>query len=116
MSIRDHLSDLSWRAGNGRTKIRDAWWRAVGRRIDGARTARRNERNRKTIERGKAPRRDRVAAEVKSRTPVLRDRINPAHGNKHRKDARLHRQGNESLARMRQARALPARQRAGRTR
>ena len=66
---------------------------------------RRNERNRKTIERGKAPRRDRVAAEVTSRTPVYRDRVNPAHGNKHREDARLHRTGNESLARRRQGRA-----------
>ena len=60
---------------------------------------RRNERNRKTIERGKAPRRDRVAAEVKSRTPIYRDRINPAHGSKHREDARLHKTGNESRAR-----------------
>ena len=99
--IRDHVSDLRWRAANGRVKVSNAWYRAAGRRIDGARQEASNRKNRRTIERGKAPRRDRVAAEVTSRTPVVRNRINPAHGNPHREDARLHRTGNESLARRR---------------
>jgi hypothetical protein len=103
--IRDHLSDLRWRAANGRVKASNAWWRTAGRRIDGARQQASNEKNRRTIARGKAPRRDRVAAEVKSRTPVYRDRVNPAHGNKHREDARLQRTGNEGLARQRPGRA-----------
>lgn len=100
--IRDHLSDLRWRAANGRVKASNAWWRVAGRRIDGARQEASNRKNRRTIERGKAPRRDRVAAEVKSRTPIYRDRVNPAHGNKHREDARLHKSGNESLARQKE--------------
>ena len=100
MKIRDHLSDMSWRAANGRVKVSNAWERAVGNRVRGARQQASNERNRKTIERGKAPRRERVASEVKSRTPIYRDRVNPAHGNKHREDARLHRTRDESLARM----------------
>ena len=98
--IRGHFSALRWRAANGRTKASNAWYRTVGRRVQGARTAASNRKNRRIIERGKAPRRDRVAAEIKSRTPIYRNRVNPAHGNKHREDARLHRAGNESLARM----------------
>ena len=116
MKIRDHLSDLRWRAANGRVKASNAWYRAAGRRIQGARQQASNERNRKTIERGRAPRRERAASEVKSRTPFYRDRVNPAHGNKHREDARLHKGRDESLARWKRERtAAPTRQRTGRT-
>ena len=58
----------------------------------------RNERNRRTLERGKAPRHERVAAEVKSRTPIVRDRINPAHGRPHRDDVESHKIRDEGLA------------------
>ena len=109
--IRDHVHDLRWRAANGRVKASNAWWRAAGRRIDGARTEASNRKNRRTLERGKAPRRDRVAAEVTSRTPVVRDRVNPAHGNKHREDVRLHKSRDAGLAWMKQARERPGRTR-----
>ena len=65
-----------------------------------------NWRNRRTIARGRMPRWERVTAEVKSRTPVYRNRVNPAHGNPHKADARLHRTANQGLARMRQDRGL----------
>ena len=64
----------------------------------------RNERNRRTIERGKAPRQERVAAEVKSRTPIIRNRVNPATGRPHRDDVRLHKGRDENLAHWKQAR------------
>lgn len=111
--IRDHVHDLRWRAANGRVKASNAWYRAAGRRISGARQEASNRKNRKTIERGKAPRRDRVASEVQSRTPVYRNRVNPATGRPHRDDGQLHKTRDESLARMRQHRE-PARERPGR--
>jgi hypothetical protein len=103
MSIRDHISDLRWRAANGRTKVSNAWWRAAGRRIDGARQQASNEKNRKTIARGKAPRRDWVADEVKSRTPIYRKRINPATGRPHTDDRMMHGVRNEGLGKMKRS-------------
>ena len=63
----------------------------------------RNERNRRTLQRGKAPRRDRVAAEVKSRTPVYRDRVNPATGRPHTDDRMMHRVRDEGLGKMKRS-------------
>ena len=63
----------------------------------------RNERNRRTIARGKAPRRERVAAEVKSRTPVVRKRVNPATGRAHRDDPMMHRVRDEGLDKRKRA-------------
>jgi hypothetical protein len=91
---------------NGLT--RDGRYRlTLGSRIKYGPTATRirNWRNQRTIERGRMPRWERVTAEVKSRMPVYRNRINPAHGNKHREDARLHRTGNEGLKRMKETHA-----------
>ena len=105
MSIRDRLSDLPFHAANGRVKVSNAWYRTVGRRVQGARAGRSNRRNQKARERGHATRRAGAAAWARSKTPIYRDRINPSHGNKHREDARLQRMGNESLARMKQSRA-----------
>ena len=63
----------------------------------------RNERNRRTLERGKAPRRERVAAEVTSRAPGARKRINPATGRPRTDDRMMHRVRDESLGRMKRS-------------
>ena len=99
-SPRDYLSALRWRAANGRTRVSNAWYRAAGRRISGARQGIRNSRNRRTLERGRAPRLDGVVAAVTSRAPVIRDRINPATGRSRRDGALMHRSRNNGLARM----------------
>lgn len=119
-SFRDHVSDVPARTRIAANRVRvgasNAWYRAAGRRLHGARASVSNWRNRRTIERGRAPRSSAVNAAVSSRVPVYRNRVNPAHGNRHREDARLHRTGNESLARMRQRDVQPGRTRAGRSR
>ena len=102
--ISDHVSDIPAKtriaASRVRTGASNAWHRAAGNRIHGARIGLSNARNRRTIERGRAPRISGVRAAVSSRLPVYRNRINRAHGNPHQEDARLHRTGNEALARM----------------
>jgi hypothetical protein len=103
-SLRDHVSDVPARTRIAANRVRagasNAWHRAAGNRIHGARTGLSNARNRRTLERGRAPRLTGANAAVSSRLPVYRNRVNRATGNKHREDARLHRSGNESLARM----------------
>jgi hypothetical protein len=59
-----------------------------------------NWRNGAAIERGRAPRLDGAIAAATSRAPVVRNRVNPATGRKHRDDAMMHRTRNEGLARM----------------
>jgi hypothetical protein len=116
-SPRDHLSALRWRLGNGRVNVSNAWHRAAGHRIHGARGGIGNARSRRTLERGRAPRLTGANAAVSSRLPVYRSRVNPATGRPHRDDARLHRTGNEGLARLapqRQRDAQAARGRASR--
>ena len=63
-----------------------------------------NWRNGAAIERGRAPRLDGAIAAVTSRTPVVRDRINPATGRRRRDDAMMHRSGSDGLARMKATR------------
>jgi hypothetical protein len=99
-SPRDHLSALRWRAANGRVHASNAWYRAAGRRVSGARAEHRNRVNRRAIDRGRATRLDGAVAVLTSRTPVVRDRINPATGRRRRVDAMMHRTRNEGLARM----------------
>ena len=102
--IRDHVSDVPARTRIAANRVRvgasNAWHRAAGNRIRGARTGLSNRRNQRTLERGRAPRLTGARAAISSRLPVYRNGVNPAHGNPHREDARLHRTGNESLARM----------------
>jgi len=118
--FRDHVSDVPARAriaaNRARIGVSNAWYRTAGRRIQGARTGISNARNRRTLERGRAPRSSAVNATVSSRMPVYRNRINRAHGNPHREDARLHRSGNEGLARMAATRQRDARRRTRSTR
>ena len=63
-----------------------------------------NWRNGAAIERGRAPRLNGAIAAVTSRTPVVRDRINPATGRCRRDDAMMHRSGSDGLARTKAAR------------
>ena len=114
--IRDHVSDVPVRArlaaNRVHVKTSNAWYRTAGLRIKDARNRADDRQDQRNAERGKLPRRDRVVAEVRSRTPVYRDRaVDPATGRKRREDMQWHRVRNESLA---QGRA--ARQRQGRTR
>ncbi len=102
---RDHLAALRWRAANGRTHVRNAWYRAAGRRIQGTRTGWHNWRNGRAIKNGRAPRLDGAIAAATSRTPLVRSRINRATGRPRRDDATMHRGRNESLARMKTDRA-----------
>lgn len=91
MSIRDHLSDLRWRAANGRTHVSNAWYRAAGRRISGTRQQYRNWLNTRARARGKRPLPDRAARAAGSRVPVYRNRISPATGRPRRDEAHMDR-------------------------
>ena len=96
---------LGRQAGNGRTRVSNAWHRLAGRRIAGARTRVSNWRNRHAIARGRRDAPARAADAVRSRTPVVRDRVNRATGRQHRDDARLGRLSDESLARSQEPRS-----------
>ena len=100
MSARDHLDDLRWRAANGRVHASNAWYRAAGRRISGARTGISNWRNQRTIDRGRRPRTTQAADTIRSSVPVYRDRIDTGTGRPHRDDRDLGRTSDQSLARM----------------
>lgn len=97
MSLRDRWrhSATRWRLGNGRVHASDAWYRVAGRRIQGTRQQYRNWLNGRAHARGKAPLPDRATRAVGSRTPVYRNRVNPATGRPRRDDAhsRLQRTG-----------------------
>ena len=82
MSIRTRWqsSATRWRLDNGRVRVSNAWYRAVGRRISGGRQRYRNWLNRRARVRGRAPLPDRLTRCIGSRLPVVRDRINPATG------------------------------------
>ena len=82
MSIRTRWqsSATRWRLDNGRVRVSNAWYRAVGRRISGGRQRYRNWLNRRARVRGRAPLPDRLTRWAGSRTPGYRNRINPATG------------------------------------
>lgn len=118
MNIRDHLDTLRWRAANGRTHVSNAWHRAVGHRLAGARTGFGNWRNLRAIQRGRRDVPARIGDQVRSRTPVVRSRINRATGRPHRDDREMGRSSDRSLARLaegqRRLRDAEARRRASR--
>jgi hypothetical protein len=97
---RDHLHDLRWRLANGRTRVSNAWYRAAGRRISGARQGISNWRNQRTLDRGRRPRTTQAADAARSSAPVYRNRINTGTGRPHRDDRQLGRTTDQSLARM----------------
>ena len=84
---RDYLSDVRrYYLPEARTRASNAWYRAAGRRIQGARQGYRNWLNGRAWTRGKAPLPDRVSRAAGSRTPVYRNRVNPATGRPRRDD------------------------------
>ena len=74
-----------------------------------------NWRNRRTLDRGKRDLPARAGDQIRSRTPVVRSRVNPATGRPHRDDRNMGRLSDQSLARMAPQRRRDA-QAAGRTR
>jgi hypothetical protein len=78
------------------SSLRDRWKHGA------ANTRFRNWRNARDRARGRRDIAARAGDQVRSRTPVLRDRVNPATGRKHRDDARLGRGMDESPARFRE--------------
>ena len=112
-SVRDHvtkaaskireeadLSSLRWRAARGRTHVANAWYRAAGRRIHGARQGISNARNQRTLERGRRPRTTQAADVLRSSVPFYRNRISPATGRPNRMARELGRTTDASLAKM----------------
>jgi hypothetical protein len=101
MSIRDRIAAARFDLANSRPArhIRNRAY-AIRHVKHGPAMARYwNARNTRAIARGRGPVRSRAAAQVTSRTPVVRDRINPATGSPRRDDARMNRLGDQSLAR-----------------
>lgn len=82
MSIRSRWQSgaTRWRLDGARIRAGNAWYRAAGRRIHGARQGYRNWLSGRARARGKAPLPDRITRGIGSRLPVYRDRINPATG------------------------------------
>lgn len=114
MSIRARwkASGIRWRLANARVRASNAWYRAAGRLVQGWRQQFRNWRNARAIARGRRDAAARAGDAIRSRTPLLRGRVNPATGRPHRDDARLGRLSDQSLARLRRdARSAEANQR-----
>jgi hypothetical protein len=103
-SIRDHVSDVPVRARLAANRVHvaasNAWYRAAGRRIHGARQGISNARNQRTLERGRRPRTTQAADVLRSSVPFYRNRINRGTGQPHRADRDLGRVADSSLARM----------------
>lgn len=126
MSLRDYASDARRvHLPNARTRARNAWHRAAGRRIQGQRTRFSNWRNNRAIQRGRRDLPARAGDQARSRLPVVRDRINRATGRPHRDDRQMGQASDRTLARLAeqqdrlraaQARNRASRQQAGRSR
>ncbi len=102
---RDYASTLRWRLGNGRVRASNAWYRIAGRPVQGRRQRVGNWRNGRAIARGRRDVVARAGDQVRSRMPVVRNRVNPATGRPHRDDAWMGRLSDRSLARMKAGRA-----------
>lgn len=120
--VRDHAGNVRARTGTGtayraHVAASDAWYRMAGRRIAGGRQQFWNRRSSKAFARGRRDAAARGGDQVRSRTPVLRNRINPATGRAHRDDVQLGRTHDQALARFRQVMPEVARpRRSGRSR
>ena len=86
------------------TRTRDAWHHVAGRHIRGARNRVTAWRANRDIRRGRRDAPARVGDQVRSRTPVVRDRVNRATGRPHRDDRNMGRLSDQSLARLKQDR------------
>ena len=106
---RDYLSDLRrYHLPKAATRARDAWYSAAGRHIQGNRQRFSNWRNTKARERGRRDIPARAADQARSRTPVVRDRIDRRTGRPNRDAGRMGRLLDQSLARSK--RTMPTRQ------
>ena len=119
--LRDYAHDF-WRVylPNARTRASNAWHRAAGRHLQGQRTGFSNWRNNRAIQRGRRDLPARTGDQVRSRMPVVRDRINRATGRPHRDDRAMGQASDRTLARLagqqRDLRAAQARNRDARVR
>ena len=110
--LRDYLSDLRrYYLPETATRARDAWHRAAGRRIEGARGRIANARAARARQRGRRDLPRRAADNLRSSLPVYRSRINPGTGRPNRDSRALGRTCDAALARM-----APRRTPRGRTR
>jgi hypothetical protein len=120
--LRGRGSALRHRLSNGRVHASNAWYRAVGRRVQGRRAQYRNWLNRRARARGKAPLPDRATRAAGSRIPGYRNRINRATGRPRWTDrspaalARWQASRGQGRTAPSAGRSSPGRSRAGRTR
>ena len=119
-TIRDYLSDAPVYARLAANRVRvhasNAWHRAIGRHIQTQRARFRNFRTTRDIRRGRRDIATRAGDQVRSRTPVLRNRIDPSTGRQNRDARRIGRQRDVSLGWRQTHRAPMPRTRAGRSR
>jgi len=116
---RDYAGDLRrYYLPKARTHASNAWHRAAGRHIQTVRGRLSNARNLRDIQRGRRDLPRRAADQVRSRTPVYRNRINRATGRPHRDDRDMGRSSDKTLTRLadgqRRLREAEARNRASR--
>jgi hypothetical protein len=104
MKLRDYLHDAPWYLHKATLPVRNGLYRA-SRPLRTARATLRNNRNRRTVARGRRPFLERTGSRIGSRMPLYRARINPATGRPHRDDARIGRVTDRSLLRLRDAHA-----------
>lgn len=106
---RDYLSDLRrYYLPKAGTRARDAWHHAAGRHIQGDRARISNWRNAKARARGRRDIAARAADQVRSRTPVVRNRIDRSTGRPNRDARRMGRLSDQSLARFKRTMPAPA--------
>ena len=119
-TFRDYASDAPvyarLAANRARVHASNAWHRAAGRHIQGGRARLSSWRNRRAIARGRRDVVARAGAQVRTRTPVLRNRIDPSTGRPNRDARRLGRQRDVMLGWRQTHRAPMPRTRTGRSR
>ena len=119
-SPRDYLHDIPvyarLAANRTRVGVSNAWHRAAGRHVQGGRARISNWRNRRAIAQGRRDVAARTGDQVRSRTPVLRDRIDRSTGRPNRDARRIGRQRDVSLGWRQTHRAPMPRTRTGRSR
>jgi hypothetical protein len=90
---------LRWNLAKGRVRVSNAWHRAAGNRIQGARGRLANARAARARQRGRRDLPRRAADNLRSSLPIVRDRIDPSTGRPNRDSRQMGRTLDESLAR-----------------
>jgi hypothetical protein len=104
--LSDYLHDAPWYARKAAVPLRNGWDRATQPLRDAR--WRVGERRRKwALEHGRRDIVRRAADHARSRLPLIRERVNPATGRKHRDDAELGRRLDRSLKIMRDRAVQP---------